>query len=117
MISYSNYLEACHGVQRVYMDPAAVDDDLVEMLFGPSEAPGALEAFVSIITGTASCSARALPLLAQLPMKSKGKTMYPLWLCLSKLVPLEEVGQHVKSILQHPRLAKCSLCRRCASPD
>ncbi len=32
-------------------NPAAVDDDLVNMLHGPSNDPGALETFVSVITG------------------------------------------------------------------
>ena len=37
--------------QNVYTDPSAVDDALVEMLYGPSDDIGALEAFVSVITG------------------------------------------------------------------
>mmetsp|Transcript_19055 Transcript_19055/g.57578 ORF Transcript_19055/g.57578 Transcript_19055/m.57578 type:complete len:408 (+) Transcript_19055:291-1514(+) len=36
---------------NVYTDPAAVDDALVELLYGPSCSEGALETFVSIITG------------------------------------------------------------------
>jgi pimeloyl-ACP methyl ester carboxylesterase len=32
-------------------NPSAVDDELVEMLHGPSNDPGALETFVNVITG------------------------------------------------------------------
>ncbi len=45
-------------LQNVYMDEEAVDDALVDMLFDPSNDVGALDAFVSIITGL------ALPLLS-----------------------------------------------------
>lgn len=37
--------------QKVYRDPASVDDELVQMLHAPSCQPGALEAFVSIMSG------------------------------------------------------------------
>ncbi|RMZ53088.1 hypothetical protein APUTEX25_002497 [Auxenochlorella protothecoides] len=36
---------------KVYRDPASVDDELVQMLHAPSCQPGALEAFVSIMSG------------------------------------------------------------------
>lgn len=37
----------------VYSDPTAVDEALIELIYGPSCEEGALEAFVSIITGPA----------------------------------------------------------------
>lgn len=50
-------LRSIFRLQNVYMDAEAVDDALVDMLFDPSNDVGALDAFVSIITGL------ALPLL------------------------------------------------------
>ncbi|CAL5229041.1 g12290 [Coccomyxa viridis] len=38
-------------LQRVYINPDAVDDALVDLIHTPSEAEGALEAFVSVISG------------------------------------------------------------------
>ena len=38
-------------LQSLYVNKLAVDDDLVDMLYEPSNDLGALEAFVSIITG------------------------------------------------------------------
>lgn len=38
---------------RVYRNPAAVDDALIDLIYTPSSMDGALEAFVSIITGPA----------------------------------------------------------------
>ncbi|KAK9846485.1 hypothetical protein WJX81_005091 [Elliptochloris bilobata] len=38
-------------LQRVYIDQTAVDDALVDLIYQPSNADGALEAFVSVITG------------------------------------------------------------------
>ncbi|CAM6129240.1 unnamed protein product [Calypogeia fissa] len=38
-------------LQSIYNNKAAVDDELVEVILRPSDTPGALDAFVSIITG------------------------------------------------------------------
>ncbi len=38
-------------LQSVYRNQSSVDDELVDIIYGPSEEPGALEVFVSVITG------------------------------------------------------------------
>ncbi len=38
-------------LQSVYLNQAAVDDELVDIIYGPSEDQGALEVFVSVISG------------------------------------------------------------------
>ena len=51
-------------LQSLYVNKLAVDDDLVDMLYEPSNDLGALEAFVSIITGTLlACCKAAVPYL------------------------------------------------------
>jgi hypothetical protein len=35
----------------VYVDKAAVDDELVDIILGPAFSPNALDVFVSVITG------------------------------------------------------------------
>lgn len=38
-------------LQGVYMNQGAVDDELVDIIYGPSEDQGALDVFVSVISG------------------------------------------------------------------
>lgn len=47
-------------LKNVYTDPQAVDDALIDLLYNPSCSDGALEAFVSIITGPPGPSPVAL---------------------------------------------------------
>lgn len=42
-------------VQNVYGNQAAVDDELIDLIYQPSTDEGALDAFVSIMTGEALC--------------------------------------------------------------
>lgn len=46
-----NFNKAVPRLQSLYVNQLAVDDDLIDMLHDPSADVGALEAFVSIITG------------------------------------------------------------------
>ena len=57
-------------LQNVYpLDPAAVDDELVELIYRPSCDQGALDTFVSVITGPPGPRAEQLvPLLGNIPL-------------------------------------------------
>ena len=109
-------------LRGVYGDQSAVDDELVELIFRPSEDPGALETFVSVITGDPGPRPEALA--AALP---PGVPLLVLWGDADPFTPLGgPVGEFFQRKLCAPsdaagrpgaRFAEVADCGHCPHDD
>ena len=106
-------------LRGVYSDQGAVDDELVELIYRPSEDAGALETFVSVITGDPGPRPEALA--AALPA---GVPLLVLWGDADTFTPLGgPVGEFFAAELCAPRgrpgarFAELASCGHCPHDD
>ena len=86
---YVDFHEA--SLQSLYVNKMAVDDDLVDMLHEPSNDLGALEAFVSIITGASSRTHQMLQLFHILQLNLQSTVKRPICGCPASRDALHDV--------------------------